>query len=131
MLQRGTIIVRSIRHVEFHTWNRKLELMRARPPFSKKSCRANRFSSFQKICGDAEQSGRLRVRPSSGFEGSPKYPLSGSKIGRPASVCVTVARNWGDINSGDSMMGNELGGPLISNDDLHFGIALTATAAAV
>jgi len=28
-------------------------------------------------------------------------------------------------------MGNELGGPLISKDDLFFGIALTATAAVV
>ena len=57
--------------------------------------------------------------------------MSGFKIGHPASVCATVARSCGDINSGDSNMGNELGGPLISRDDLFFGIALTATAAVV
>ena len=80
-------------------------------------------------CGTKSRPARLaKCR---GFAGSPTYPLSGSYVGRPASVHVTVARSCGGINSGDSKMGNELGGPLISRDDLFFGIALTATAAVV
>ena len=36
-----------------------------------------------------------------------------------------------DVNTGDSKMRSELGGPLVSRDDLLFGVAITATAAVV
>jgi len=51
------------------------------------------------------------------------------------TLCFRVrdlhARGAATLNTGDSKMSSELGGPLVSRDDLLFGIALMATAAVV